>query len=149
MPGLKNLTYEARLEALKLPSLVYRRIRGDMINVFKYIKGIYRVDHNHILPLETDTKTRGHSFKLMKSRCRTVQRQNFFSQRVVDWWNALPEEVVQAPSVNSFKNRIDKYFKNHPVFYNYRALDKPSLPAMTIATNKATTESSCLQDLLS
>ncbi|KAI8495249.1 hypothetical protein Bbelb_272350 [Branchiostoma belcheri] len=43
--------------------------------------------------------------------------------RVVTWWNSLPEEVVSAPSVNSFKNRLDKHMRSHPVVYNPRALD--------------------------
>ncbi len=56
----------------------------------------------------------------------------FFSNRVIVWWNSLPEEVVTAPSVDSFKACLDKHFENHPVVYNYRAPDHPCKPEMTV-----------------
>jgi len=58
------------------------------------------------------THLRGHSCKLSVNRCRLQLRQNFFSQRVINDWNKLPEDVVDAPSVNSFKNRPDTHWKN-------------------------------------
>ena len=48
-----------------------------------------------------------------------------FNYRIVDWWNALPQEAIDAPSVNAFKGRLDKHFQNHEVYYNYRALGHP------------------------
>jgi hypothetical protein len=53
-------------------------------------------------------KTRGHSCKLQKFSCRTRLRSNFYAVRTVNSWNSLPEEIVNAPSVNAFKNRLDK-----------------------------------------
>ena len=55
---------------------------------------------------------RGHSLKLVVNRSRLSVRQNFFSQRVVNAWNGLPQNVIDAPSINSFKNRLDKFWKN-------------------------------------
>ena len=52
---------------------------------------------------------RGHSLKLAKRRSRIQLRQNFFSNRVVKLWDNLPEEVVTAPTMNSFKGRFDKH----------------------------------------
>ena len=43
IPGLKDLTYEQRLEKMKLPSMCYRRLRGDLIEVFKYTHNIYKL----------------------------------------------------------------------------------------------------------
>ena len=60
------------------------------------------------------------------------KRQAFFGNRVIRWWNTLPEEVVTAPIVNSFKPRFDKYMKDHPVLFNYRSLDNPHRPDMTV-----------------
>lgn len=51
----------------------------------------------------------GHCLKLKKKSCRKDIRKYFFSQRVIDPWNNLPEFVVTAPSLNTFKNRLDKY----------------------------------------
>jgi len=45
--------------------------------------------------------------KLCKPRCRTTVRQNFFSLRIVNEWNKLPQDVIEAPSMNTFKNRLD------------------------------------------
>ena len=59
-------------------------------------------------------KERSHSLKLFKRRSRLQIRANFFSNRVVDIWNSLPESVVQAPSLNCFKRRLNKYWHNHP-----------------------------------
>ena len=105
VPGMKNCDYATRLKKLALPSLSYRRKRGDMIEVYKYTHGLYKVS---ALPVEVEEKTtRGHNYKLMKKRCSTTRRLKFFSMRVVNAWNSLPVHVVNAESVNSFKSRLD------------------------------------------
>ena len=57
---------------LDLPMLVYRRNRGDAIQVYKYLYRIYDVDSTDILPYHTacGMTTRGHSLKLKKTKCR-------------------------------------------------------------------------------
>jgi len=55
---------------------------------------------------------KGHDFKLMKRRCHSQLRANFFSFRVVNLWNRLPSDVVSAPSVNAFKSRLDNCWKD-------------------------------------
>jgi len=64
------------LQALDLPSLVYRRYRGDMIEVYKFIHGIYKAGHN-LLPLAPSSALRGHIYKLKKGHCYTQLRSNF------------------------------------------------------------------------
>ena len=54
---------------------------------------------------------RGHKYKIAAQRGRTVARSAFFSQRVVTSWNKLPDEVVNATSINMFKNWLDRYNK--------------------------------------
>ncbi|KAI8493802.1 hypothetical protein Bbelb_281490 [Branchiostoma belcheri] len=131
VPGLNNLPYEERLKVLRLPTLVYRRIRGDMIMTYKYIHG--KLDTEGCLPkMQEKTRTRGNSLRLSKRSVNNNKRLFFYSNRVVTWWNSLPEEVVSAPSVNSFKNRLDKHMRSHPVVYNPRALDNPH--KMTMST---------------
>ena len=75
-----------------------------MIQVFKLIKGFDKVDYKHFFQLSTDRRTRGHKLRLVKVRSRLDIRRNFFSQRVVNSWNVLPDKVVEAETVNSFKN---------------------------------------------
>ena len=76
---------------------------------FKYLKCQYI--SAPILHLDTrthGTTTRGHQLKLEKGRSRLDVRKHFFTQRVVNLWNALPVNLVSAPTVNAFKNRLDK-----------------------------------------
>jgi len=58
VPGLANFSYEERREAMDLPSLAYRRLRGDAMEVYKYLKGIYKVDSSRMLPLTGPTVRR-------------------------------------------------------------------------------------------
>lgn len=109
VPKIKNLSYEERLKSLNLPSMYYRRARGDMIETFKFVKGIYKSQNP--LHFDFNNRTRGHQYKLRKERCRLQVRQNFFSNRVVDMWNNLPASVVEAESVNAFKSKLDKYWR--------------------------------------
>ena len=60
-----------------------------------------------------ETTTRGNSLKLFKKRSRTNIRANVFSNRVVNAWNLLPNDVVLAPSLNSFKSRLNKFWHGH------------------------------------
>ena len=109
VPSLKNYSYEDRLRILNLPSLYYRRARGDMIETWKYLHGQYHVNQ---MPLQRDTNTttRGHSMKLREERCLKRQRRNFFRHRVVNRWNMLTDNIVTSPSVNIFKNRLDAFW---------------------------------------
>ena len=110
--GIKGKPYEERLKILMLPSLRYRRLRGDLIEVYKYTHGLYKVPEG-LLEFETRTNTRGHGYKLKKLRCNTSMRQHFFSLRVTDMWNSLPDCIVDAPTMNAFKNRLDEAMQEH------------------------------------
>ena len=120
LPNMKDLSYEERLRTLELPTLMYRRMRGDMLEVFKLINDYYDSDVNlHLLTRnEMNTSiTRGHSKALYQSHSRLDVRKHSFSQRVVTIWNKLPEHVVTAPSINAFKNRFDEHWKSCPIYY--------------------------------
>ncbi|KAK3107559.1 hypothetical protein FSP39_017306 [Pinctada imbricata] len=110
--SISHLTYPERLKTLGLPTLQYRRLRADMIQVYRILKGVDTIqNHTNILPI-SNSITRGHSLKISKQYCRTNVRKFSFSQRIVDCWNALPDNVVNATSVNSFKSQINKYWKD-------------------------------------
>ena len=100
---ISHLPYSEKLRALGLPSLEYRRERADVIQVYKILHNIDKGDKNKLFTLSRYTATRGHSLKLFKRRSRLKILANSFSNRVVDVWNSLPEQVVQAPSLNCFK----------------------------------------------
>jgi hypothetical protein len=108
---LKDKEYPDRLNALKLPSLQYRRDRGDMIETYKFTHGNYTSTYPFIN--DEDNSRRGHSFKLKKGRFYTNVRKHFFSERVVNLWNALPDQIVDAPTINTFKNRLDRHWNKY------------------------------------
>jgi ribonuclease P/MRP protein subunit RPP40 len=107
--GMGGLAYEDRLKELKLFSLERRRVRGDLIQVFKFIKNVNYHGAEYFFQFVGESKTRGHHFKLQKQRPRLLMRQHFFSDRVVDEWNGLPSEVVEARTVGSFKTKLDDF----------------------------------------
>ena len=129
VPGLADLSYEERLRALKLPTLVYRRLRYDMITTYKYVHG--HISSKSILPPTVERITRGNSIQLAKQFSRTNTRKYFFINRVVNWWNSLPDETVTASTITEFKVKFDRHFENHPVLYEYTALDNPCDPYMS------------------
>ena len=112
--SIRNLSYEERLKHLGLPTLKYRRERNDMIQVYKIMNGNDKLDVNTFFKMSTDTRTRGHNFKITKQQNRTVQRASVFSQRVLTPWNALPEKCVNSDSVNKFKSSLNDAWKDHP-----------------------------------
>ena len=110
---LRDKPYKERLKTLKLPSLIYRRRCGDMITMYKLQKGLVRVDLKELFnPLEF-SKTRGHQYRVHKGKATKQQRSFSFSQRVINSWNKLPHHVVSAPTIDTFKNRLDIHWEEH------------------------------------
>ncbi len=129
VPNLKNLTYPERLRHLNLPTLAFRRIRGDIIETYKILTGKNDPEVCDFLQLDTqNTQTRGHNLKLQRTRPRLHLRKQSFSIRTADIWNKLPENVITAPSINSFKARLDKLWSNSPLKYNHTANLYPDNP---------------------
>ena len=89
-----------------------------MVQVFKIMHDIDKVDKGKLFQMSEYNTTRGHSLKLFKKRSHLNVRANYFTQRVVDKWNSLPECVVTAPSLNAFKSRLNKLWKDHPFKFN-------------------------------
>ncbi len=116
---LKDLPYEERLVRLRLSSLVYKKGEGwhHQHLQLKYVHGIYKVS---AIERSDFTKTRGHQLKLKKTWTHHRLCQAFFSTWIVDLWNSLPEQVVMAPAMNSFKSRLDNHWSHVPFLYNYR-----------------------------
>jgi len=108
---MKNLSYSQRLSKLELYSLERRRLRGDLIEMYTILTGKEDVNCQHFFqPARDCYGLRGHSLKIFVHRSRLNCRKYFFSQRSVGEWNRLPQEVVDAPSVNAFKNRLDHFW---------------------------------------
>ncbi len=112
VPTIKDLPYEERLRHLRLPSLLHRRRRGDMIQMYKIVKDVVDVDKKLFTNMQESTTTRGHNFKLRKTKATKHSRINVFSNRVIDDWNSLPSTVVNAKTTDSFKKEIDEHWAN-------------------------------------
>ena len=91
-----------------LITLETRHKKGDLIEAFKIIKYFEDVNSELYSPLAINTAhLRGHDLNFFKKGVKLNVQQNFFSQRVVNDWNILPETVINSTSINMFKNGLD------------------------------------------
>jgi len=112
IPDIKNLPYTVRLQKLGWWSLEHRRIRADLIEVYKIIHGLSNINFFTFFEYSGKHRTRGHSLKLQKHRSRFELRQHFYSKRIIDVWNKLDGNTVTAPTLNCFKRHLETLHKD-------------------------------------
>jgi ribonuclease P/MRP protein subunit RPP40 len=104
----KGVSYEERLKFLDITTLETRRVRGDLIEVFKIMKGLEDVNKDKFFTMHTGC-TRGHELKLFKPSCHPDCRNYAFSNRIINMWNGLPSNIIACNTVYGFKHKIDVY----------------------------------------
>ena len=119
--GLGKLDYAERLTRLNLPTLAFRRQRGDMIEIYKHF---HTYDKSTLSPSfhPRTYPSRQHKFQLVERKPKDGKRglqYNSFYYRCQRVWNKLPSDVVDAEDINAFKNALDAHWENHPKLYDH------------------------------
>uniref|UniRef100_A0A8C3F4S5 Reverse transcriptase domain-containing protein n=1 Tax=Chrysemys picta bellii TaxID=8478 RepID=A0A8C3F4S5_CHRPI len=109
--GMENLPYERRLEELGLFTLTKRRLRGDMVALFKYIRGINTREGEELFQLSTKVDTRTKGYKLAVGKFRLEIGRRFLTIKGVKFWNSLPRETEGVKDLSGFKIKLDKFME--------------------------------------
>ena len=110
--GIQNLPYPQRLQRLRLPSLYYRRRRGDMLAMYQLLHEGVDLDPTDFVARSSMATTRGHHLKLAKPQAVSRVRRNALSIRALNDWNALPSHVVLADTLTRFKSQLDQHWRS-------------------------------------
>jgi hypothetical protein len=111
LPAVREWSYESRLHFFKLPSLKYRRFRGDCIQTFKILNKTDNLNIDDFFDFYVNSCTRDQDVKILVKRCNTNIKSNSFSFRATKYWNALKPTTRRAPSLNLFKQRLDHWMR--------------------------------------
>jgi hypothetical protein len=112
--GLQNLPYIERLARLNLFDFAYRRLRGDIILLYKIVNNDQHPLHKHFFRQEQRVH-RGHDYLLKVPHSRVNCRRYFFTVRVCFVWNSLPQPIVHSPNLRAFKTNLDTFMSATPI----------------------------------
>jgi len=103
--GINLLSYCDRLTKLELNILELRRLHNDLVMCYKIVFGLIDVNFTDFFTFSPPGVTRGRQFKLYKTRAEGA-RNTFFTNRVVNVWNAISPDTVHFTSLCTFKHTI-------------------------------------------
>ena len=116
---INKLDYLERLQKLNLPALAYRRFHGSLIEPYKLLLNMYDANFSNPLFELKESNTCGHKFAIKIEWSRTSNRQNFLNLQMANLWNSLPENVVEAPTTDTFKNRFDRHCRERNLLFDF------------------------------
>lgn len=105
--SIRHKSYIRRCDELNLYTLEFRRLRGQLIQVYKILNHLDKIDYSEMFTLSNNA-TRNNGFKLVAKRFNTHVCGNFFSFKIINQWNKLPMDIVMSPTIETFKRRLDK-----------------------------------------
>ena len=114
IPEIRNHSYHQRIQDLDLTSLVQRRLRGQLIELFKYQNEFATASARGLFDYDLNDRTRNNGAKLIVKHFNTSVAQQFYPIKITTTWNSLPSESVSSRTVNSFKNSLDKHCTENP-----------------------------------
>ena len=110
--GLEGTSYQEWLRTLGLSSLERRRLRGDLVALYSFLRRGSGEGAADLFSLGSSDRTHGNGSKLRQGRFRLDIRKHFFTERMVKHWNRLPREVVDAPCQSLFQRHLDNALNN-------------------------------------
>ena len=114
IPEIRNHSYSQWPKDLNLISLEQRRLRGQLIEVFKYLQRFNNASARGLFDRDLNDRRRNNGEKLIVKRFNTSIAQHFYPIKITTTWNALPSDVVRSRTVYTFKNRLDQHWELNP-----------------------------------
>ena len=111
---IRNHSNHQRFQDLDLISLVQRRLRGELIEVFKYLNRFTTASARVLFDYDLNDRTGNNGAKLIVKHFNTSVAQHFYPIKITTTWNTIPNEVVTSRTVNSFENSVDKHWAENP-----------------------------------
>lgn len=110
IPNIRGMTYRDQLKSLGLLSLKARRIRYQLITLYKMHKGLIKLDFDDMFQRNNNKITRGNDCSLLTKFANNNYRLNFFTVSSIILWNRLSQADIDADSVNDFKTKLSLFF---------------------------------------
>ena len=116
LPCVRHLGYKDQVKTLGLLSLRARRLRFQLITMFRIYKNFVDINFSNFFNISKSCRTRGHNAKVDTKHAKNNYRLNFFTVSAISLWNRLPQELIDAPTVNNFKIGLVSFFTREHIW---------------------------------